>query len=262
MRLVERQPHAARRCRRLRAAASAQRQRRQRVAVQTRVHAWPLPVAASCAMNTSSSDGGDRPDADRRQAGLARSAARTRRPPSSPAGPSRTCSALAEHLRVRHAGQRAQDARAARRRSAAMTSSSRPASVARSAPGASSASTRPSCSSATRAQRSASSRYGVAITIVMPLREELRQQLPELAARDRIDAGRRLVEQDQLGSWTSVQASASFCFMPPDSRSASRVAERRELRHLEQPVAARAGSRARRGSRRRTRCSRRCVRSP
>ena len=45
------------------------------------------------------------------------------------------------------------------------------------------------------------------------------------------------------GSWTSVHASASFCFMPPDSRSASRGAERRELRHLEQPIAARRGSR-------------------
>ena len=30
-------------------------------------------------------------------------------------------------------------------------------------------------------------------------RQELRQQLPELAPRHRIDAGRRLVEQDQLG---------------------------------------------------------------
>ena len=42
------------------------------------------------------------------------------------------------------------------------------------------------------------------------------------------------------GSWTSVQASASFCFMPPDSRSASRDAERRQLRHLEQAIAPRA----------------------
>ena len=41
------------------------------------------------------------------------------------------------------------------------------------------------------------------------------------------------------GSCTSVQASASFCFMPPDSRSARRVAERRQLRHLQQPIARR-----------------------
>ena len=42
------------------------------------------------------------------------------------------------------------------------------------------------------------------------------------------------------GSWTSVQASASFCFIPPDSRSASRAAKRRQLRHRQQLVAARA----------------------
>ena len=41
------------------------------------------------------------------------------------------------------------------------------------------------------------------------------------------------------GSCTSVQASASFCFMPPDSRRRA-AAKRRELRHLEQPVAPRA----------------------
>ena len=41
------------------------------------------------------------------------------------------------------------------------------------------------------------------------------------------------------GSCTSVQASASFCFMPPDSRSARRRAERRQLRHLEQAIARR-----------------------
>ena len=40
------------------------------------------------------------------------------------------------------------------------------------------------------------------------------------------------------GSWTSVQASASFCFMPPDSRSASRERNGRELRQVEQALAA------------------------
>ena len=76
------------------------------------------------------------------------------------------------------------------------------------------------------------------------LLEELRQQLPELAARHRIDAGRRLVEHEQRGSWTSVHASASFCFMPPDSRSASRSRNGSEPGQLEQPRAPRARSRA------------------
>ena len=65
--------------------------------------------------------------------------------------------------------------------------------------GSSSASSRPSCSSATREQRSASSRYGVAITIVSPCVQELREQLPELAPRHGVDAGRRLVEQNEVG---------------------------------------------------------------
>ncbi len=39
------------------------------------------------------------------------------------------------------------------------------------------------------------------------------------------------------GSCTSVQASASFCFMPPDSASARRERNRRQLRQLEQPLA-------------------------
>ena len=41
-----------------------------------------------------------------------------------------------------------------------------------------------------------------------------------------------------VGSWTRVQASASFCFMPPDRRSASRLAERRQLRHRQQLIPA------------------------
>ena len=50
----------------------------------------------------------------------------------------------------------------------AMTSSIRPVMSVRSRAGSSMASTRPSCSSATRVQRSASSRYGVDIRMVMP----------------------------------------------------------------------------------------------
>ena len=98
-------------------------------------------------------------------------------------------------------------------------------------------------------------------------RDALRRGTPTAASRTRgatPDRRRSSARRAAIscGSCTSVQASASFCFMPPDSRSARRRAERRQLRHLEQPIARAPGSRARRGSRRRTRCSRRCVRSP
>ncbi len=59
------------------------------------------------------------------------------------------------------------------------------------------------------------------------------------------------------GSCTSVQASASFCFMPPDSRSASRRAERLESGQREQPRAARREVADAVDRARRTRCSRR-----
>ena len=89
-------------------------------------------------------------------------------------------------------------------------------------------------------QRSASSRYGVDIRMVMPPSQEAATAASRTRAatpgRRRSSARRAAMSS---GSWTSVQASASFCFMPPDSRSARRVAERRELRHVEQPVAAR-----------------------
>ena len=85
----------------------------------------------------------------------------------------------------------------ARRAGAATTSTITPPRLACRCAGASSASTRPSLSSATRWQRSASSRYGVARRIVSPLDEELRQELPELPARHRIHARRRLVEHEE-----------------------------------------------------------------
>ena len=55
-------------------------------------------------------------------------------------------------------------------------------------------------------------------------REKLRQQLPELAPRHR-DRRRSSARRaaGSCGSCTSVQASASFCFIPPDSRSARRA---------------------------------------
>ncbi len=42
-------------------------------------------------------------------------------------------------------------------------------------------------------------------------------QLPELAARQRVDAGGGLVEDQQVGSWIRAQHRPSFCFMPPES---------------------------------------------
>ena len=50
---------------------------------------------------------------------------------------------------------------------------------------------------ATRFARSASSMYGVLTKIVVPAAIDAVENAPELAARDRIDAGRRLVEQDR-----------------------------------------------------------------
>ena len=116
----------------------------------------------------------------------------------------------------------------------------------------------PSCSSATRPQRSASSRYGVAITIVRPVGQELRQQLPELAPRHRIDAGRRFVEQQHVAArgpaCTRARASAS-CRPTADRRAASRNGVSCVI--VEEAIARRARSAARRASPRRTRCSRR-----
>ena len=80
---------------------------------------------------------------------------------------------------------------------------------------------RPSCSSATREQRSASSRYGVAIRIVMPCarnsESSFQNSRRDTGSTPVVGSSSRMI----LGSCTSVQASASFCFIPPDSCSAS-----------------------------------------
>ena len=105
----------------------------------------------------------------------------------------------------------------------ATTSTSPPGICARRRPGSSTASTCPSCISATRLQRSASSRYGVDITIVTPRARNSDSSFQN----SRRETGSTPVvgssSTTSSGSWTSVQASASFCFMPPDSRSARRV---------------------------------------
>ncbi len=110
----------------------------------------------------------------------------------------------------------------ASRGSETTTSNRVPGRPARSRPGSSSASTWPSCSSAIRAQRSASSRYGVDIRMVMPCARNCDSSFQN----SRRDTGSTPVVGSSstitCGSWTRVQASASFCFMPPDSWSARR----------------------------------------
>ena len=55
---------------------------------------------------------------------------------------------------------------------------------------------------------------------------EMRQRVPEFAARDRIDAGGGSSSSRTRGCGTSAHASASFCFMPPLRRPARRSAKR------------------------------------
>ena len=104
--------------------------------------------------------------------------------------------AVAEHLDVLDAGQRASTSTGGRGTSTT-TSNNEPGIAACSAGGWSSAITAPR----------AAARRAAALGFVQvrrrhhdrqPCGQELRQQLPELAPRHRIDAGRRFVEQQQL----------------------------------------------------------------
>ena len=174
-------------------------------------------------MKTSSSDGCT---ARTRRAGQRRRRAaspRTASTASSASALERDVQPLAEHLRVDDARAAPRTASSARRRRRAppLPPCGRPIS-ARSRAGSSTASTRPSCSSATRVQRSASSRYGVDITMVMPRARNsdssFQNSRRETGSTPVVGSSSRI----SSGSWTSVQASASFCFMPPDSRSARR----------------------------------------
>ena len=90
-----------------------------------------------------------------------------------------------------------------------------------------------------------------------PFLQHGRDDRPELAPRRRIDADRRLVEQQQPRPRSSAQAKPSFCFMPPESCPASRCGERRQAGETQQPREAfgahgcghrRAGRRTGRGS--------------
>ena len=103
-----------------------------------------------------------------------------------------------------------------------MASTIWPGRLRRSRSGVSSESSRPSCSSATRWQRSASSRYGVLTRIVMPCSRNsassFQNSRRETGSTPVVGSSSRMTR----GSCTSVQASASFCFIPPESRSARR----------------------------------------
>ena len=71
------------------------------------------------------------------------------------------------------------------------------------------------------------------------LREELRQQLPELAARHRVDAGRRLVEHDDLRLVDQRAGQRELLLHAAGELVGEPAAELRELRHLEQAIAPR-----------------------
>ena len=69
------------------------------------------------------------------------------------------------------------------------------------------------------------------------LAQKLRQQLPELAARHRIDAGRRLVEQDDLRLVHQRAGQRQLLLHAAGQLVGQPIAKRRQLRQLEQPRA-------------------------
>ena len=71
-------------------------------------------------------------------------------------------------------------------------------------------------------------------------RQELRQQLPELPARDGIDTGRRLVQHDERRLVDERARQRQLLFHPARELAGQAVAERREPRHLQELLAARA----------------------
>ena len=89
------------------------------------------------------------------------------------------------------------------------------------------------------------------------LRQELGEQPPEFPARHRVDAGGRLVEQDHGGLVHERAGQRELLLHAARQPVGQAAAERRQLHHLEQTVAALPVVGARRESRRRRRCSRR-----
>src|SRR5450759_804272 len=72
-----------------------------------------------------------------------------------------------------------------------------------------------------------------------PLGEELGEQLPELAARYRVYARRRLVEQDDLRFVDERARECQLLLHAAGQAVGQAMAKRRELRHVEQPIAPR-----------------------
>ena len=90
-----------------------------------------------------------------------------------------------------------------------------------------------------------------------PRREELRQQLPELAARYRVHARRRLVEEQEPGPVDQRAGERELLLHAARQAVGATAAERRQLGHVEETVALLARSRERRESPPGRRCSRR-----
>ncbi len=72
-----------------------------------------------------------------------------------------------------------------------------------------------------------------------PFCRKMGERVPELAARNRIDAGGGLVEQEHARlRRPAPPASESFCFMPPLNLPARRSAKAVHIKHAEIVVAA------------------------
>ena len=92
----------------------------------------------------------------------------------------------------------------------------------------------PLCISPTRLQRSASSRYAVVMKMVMPSFSSwyrmAQKSRRETGSTPLVGSSRNRIR----GRCSSVHISASFCFMPPESCPAGRVAERLHAGHAQQ----------------------------
>ena len=174
--------------------------------------------SATRAMKTSSSDGGMRRTLVRLRcprAAARRRAARRRRA-ASPAS-SRTCSALAEHLHVDDSPGRRSSAPSRASRSAAITSKMSPGRLARRRAGVIE---REQPAFVQQRDARAPLRF-VQIRRRHHDRDALRRNSDSSFQNSRRDTGSTPVvgssSRMTRGSCTSVQASASFCFMPPES---------------------------------------------
>ena len=77
------------------------------------------------------------------------------------------------------------------------------------------------------------------MTIVESVREELGQELPELAARHGVDPGRRLIEQQHGGLVHQGACEGELLLHATREPVRTPIAERRQLRHVEQAIAGR-----------------------